>query len=83
MNTPMRTTFFQPIPGGRTRNTAGMATRMNRIVVNSSGGMAARPASMTTKLEPQMIATRMARTVSLGFTLATMTFRTQNHQQTF
>ena len=71
MNSPTATTLRHGAAGRRTRKTAGTTTTaVKRIAANSSGGTPAMPQSMTTKLKPQIDATRAARRESRGFTRA-------------
>jgi len=60
MNEPTATTFRQSVAGRGTKNTAGNTTSRNRSETSSSGGIPARPSSMTTKLMPHTTATRTA-----------------------
>ena len=48
-------------------STAGNTTTANRIAAKSSGGTPSMPQSMTTKLNPQIVATRAARRESRRF----------------
>lgn len=61
MNAPTATTVRHGTGGRGTRNTAGRTTAVNRSARNSSGGTPGMPQSMTTKLKPQTMATRVAR----------------------
>ena len=60
-------------PGGGTKKIAGKTTTVNRIAANSSGGTPSIPQSITTKLKPQMVATRAARSESRRFTPSSLT----------
>ena len=68
MKTPTATIVRHGASGRRTKKTAGNTTAVNRIAAKSSGGTPSMPQSMTTKLKPQMVATRAARSESRRFT---------------
>lgn len=68
MNTPTARIVRQGAVGRRTSRTPGKTTGPNLIAANSSGGTSCIPQSITTKLKPQIVATRAARSESRVFT---------------
>src|SRR6478736_7685426 len=68
MKTPTAAITRQGASGRATKRIAGKTTNVNRIATNSSGGTSSMPQSITTKLKPQMVATRAARSESRRFT---------------
>ena len=51
------------------------------MATNSSGGTSCIPQSMTTKLKPQIVATKAARSESRVFTLPSLVPITMKHQR--
>ena len=68
MKTPTAAITRHGASGRATKKIAGKTTNVNRIATNSSGGTPSIPQSMTTKLKPQIVATRAARSESRRFT---------------
>ncbi len=64
MNRPTAAIVCHGASGRRTRRTAGNTTTVNRIAAKSRGGTPSMPQSITTKLKPQIVATRAARSES-------------------
>ncbi len=60
---------------------AGSRTAVNLTAAKSSGGTSAIPQSMTTKLKPQIVATRAARRESRVFTWVSLVARTVKDQR--
>jgi len=82
MNTPTTTMLRQGASGREMKKMAGSTTAVNLIATKSNGGTSAMPQSMTTKLKPQMVATRAARSESREFTRRMLAGLTMKHQQT-
>ncbi len=81
MNVPTARITRQVAFGRGRMNTAGMRTATNRMVTNSRGGTPLIPQSMTTKLKPQTVATRAARSESRTVTGVRLPSETMKHQQ--
>ena len=60
MNAPTAATVRHGAFGLGTRKSAGSITTANRTATSTSGGTPSMPQSITTKLKPQMVATRAA-----------------------
>jgi hypothetical protein len=82
MNTPTARMLRHGAFGRGMKKMAGSTTAVNRMATKSSGGTSAMPQSMTTKLKPQMVATRAARSESRVFTRRSLVPSRMKHQQT-
>jgi hypothetical protein len=81
MKTPTARMLRHGASGRRMKKMAGSTTAVNLIATKSSGGTSAMPQSMTTKLNPQMVATRAARSESRVFTSRSLVAMIMKHQQ--
>src|SRR4051812_42628181 len=68
MKTPTAAITRHGASGRATKKMAGKTTSTKRIATKSSGGTSRIPQSITTKLKPQMVATRAASRESRRFT---------------
>ncbi len=83
MNTPTARMLRHGALGRGMKKIAGSTTAVKRIATKSSGGTSAMPQSMTTKLKPQMVATRAARRESRVFTVLSLGDPSMKHQRFF
>jgi len=67
MNPPTAASTRQDTSGRGSSSMAGNTTTANRIAAKSNGGTPSMPQSITTKLNPQIVATRAARRESRRF----------------